>query len=511
LLLDPLPPRLTDRFRSLVGRKFSDPDFQAYVKTLPYDVVEKDGKPLVKIQVQHETKLLYPEEIAAKILEKFKTEAEEYLQRKVAYAVISVPARYNDTQRQATKDAGIIAGLNVLRVVNEPTAAAIAYDLDRQESELQFLVYDLQSRTFDVTVEDVEQGIYEIKSRASDTHLGGDDFDDALLNYAIQFLHENHNFHLGRNSKYMEILREKVESAKERLQTEVSTTIHVEIDAYEEVTITFSNHHLQYMHKQLFEKTLVLVEKVLKETNMTELPIGALIMSGNPAHIAIVEPLLSAYFPNAKIYDELPSDQLVVQGVAVQAMVLSDDSGWDIYLPLVAVNPVGLGVETVGGVFEKIVPRNWVVPLRKTKVFSTIRDNQEKVAIKIFGGERAWTNNNKFVTEVELTGIPLAPKGVPRIEVTFEITEEVCTIKASLVNEGEMKIAVEEKVLSPLQKLWAESTWELIGEMVTDSEKHWDEDELVRKDPVREPREGGEDRFGITTIQETAKQCSGIC
>jgi molecular chaperone DnaK (HSP70) len=463
--------------------------------------------------VQHETKLLYPEEIAAKILETFKSKAEEHLQRKVAYAVISVPAYYNDTQKQATKDAGIIAGLNVLRVVNEPTAAAIAYDLDRRESELLFLVYDLQSKTFDVTIEDMEQGVYEIKSKA-DAHLGGDEFDDALLNYAIHFLHENHNFHVGRNSKHMQILREKVESAKERLQTQVSTTIHVEIDAYREVTITFSNHHLQHMHKQLFEKTLVLVEKVLKETNMTELPIGALIMSGNPAHIAIVKPLLSAYFPNAKIYDELPSDQLVVQGVTVQAMVLSDDPGCDVCPQLMAVNPVGLGVETVGGVFEEIVPRNWVIPLRKTKIFSSIRDNQEKVAIKIFGGQRAWTNNNKFVTEVELAGIPLAPKGVPRIQVTFEITEEAWTIKANLVNEGEMKIAVEEKVLSPLQELWAESkvmgyedhwTWELIDEMIMDSEKHWDEDEVVRKDPSREPREGGEDRFGIITIQETAK------
>jgi heat shock protein 5 len=492
-------------------------DFQAYIKTLPYDVVEKDGKPLVKIQVKHETKLVYPEEIAAKILEKFKNKAEEYLQRKVAHAVISVPAYYNDIQKQATKDAGIIAGLNVLRLVNEPTAAAIAYDLDRREAELQFLVYNLQSKTFDVTVEDMEQGVYEIKSKA-DAHLGGDDFDDALLNYAIQFLHENYGFHVGESSKYMEILREKVESAKETLQTQESTTIQVGIDAYTEVTITFSNYHLQHMHKQLFEQTLVSVEKVLKETNMTELPIGALIVSGNPAHIAIVKPLLSAYFPNAKIYDELPSDQLVVQGASVQAMVLSDDSGWDFY-PLMVVTPVGLGVETVGGVYEKIVPRNYVIPLRKTKNFSTVRDNQEKVVIKVFGGERALTNNNKFVTEVELTGLPPAPKGMPRIEVVFEITEEVWTIKANLVNEGEMKIAAEEKVPIPMQNLWADSKvggyedswpWEIINKMIMDSNKFWDKDEFVRKDPSREPREGGEDRFGIIRVQETVKECSGI-
>jgi molecular chaperone DnaK (HSP70) len=252
---------------------------------------------------------------------------------------------------------------------------------------------------------------------------------------------------------------------------------------------------------------------------MTELPIGALIVTGNPAHIAIVKPLLSAYFPNVKIYNELPSDHLVVQGVTVQAMVLSDDSGWDVYPQLMAVTPLGLGVETVGGVFEKIVPRNYVIPLRKTKMFSTARDNQEQVVIDVFGGERAWASNNKFVTSLRLTGIPPAPKGVPRIEVTFEITEEVWTIKAGLVNEGEMKITVEEKVLSPLQSLWAESkvisyadywTLEMIEGMIADSEKFWDEDELVRKDPSREPREGGEDRFGIITIQETAKQCAGM-
>jgi heat shock protein 5 len=434
LLLNPFRPRLTDHFRRLIGRKFSDPDFQAYIKTLSYGVVEKDGKPLVKLELQHEAKLLCPEEIAAKILEKFKNQAEEYLQRKVTYAVISVPAYHNDVQRQATKDAGTIAGLNVLRVVNEPTSAAIAYDLDRREDNLRFLVYDLQSKTFDVTVEDVEQGVYEIKSKA-DAHLGGDDFDDVLLNYAIQFLLETHNFHIGENSKYIEILREEIESAKERLQTRVSTTIYVKIDAYEEVAITFSNHHLQHMQKELFEKTLVLVEKVLKETNMTELPIGALIMSGNPAHLAIVKPLLSAYFPNAKIYDELPSDQLVVQGVTVQAMVLSDDSGWD-YPQFMAINPVSLGVETVGGVFEKIVPRNYVIPLRKTKIFSTVRDNQEEVVIDVFGGERALASDNKFVKSLRLTGIPPAPKGIPRIEVIFEITEEAWTIESIAKSMG---------------------------------------------------------------------------
>jgi len=243
-------------------------------------------------------------------------------------------------------------------------------------------------------------------------------------------------------------------------------------------------------------------------------------VTGNLAHFAIVKPLLSAYFPNVKIYDELRSDQVVVQGVTYQAMVLSANDPWEVWPQLVAVTPLGLGVETVGGVFEKIVPRNYVIPLRKTKIFSTIRDNQEKVVIQVFGGERALTKNNKFVAEVELRGIPPAPKGVPRIEVAFEITEEVWTIKAILVNEGEMKIAAEEKVLSPMQNLWAESkvigyeyswAWEMIDKMIMDSEKHWDEDELVRKDPSREPREGGEDRNGIIRIQENAKEYSGIC
>jgi molecular chaperone DnaK (HSP70) len=471
--------------------------------------VEKDGKPLVKIQIQHETKLLCPEEIAAKILEGLKSKAEEYLQRKVTYAVISVPAYYTENQRQATKDAGIIAGLDVLRVVNEPTAAAIAHYIDRREAEFRFLVYDLQSKTFDVTVEDVDQGVYEIKSMAGDTNIGGDDFDEALLNYAIQFLLENHNFHIDKTSEYMELLREKVGSAKERLQTHVSTDIYVEADDYKEVTITFSNQHLQHLHKKLFEKTLVSVEKVLKETNMTELPIrGVLIVTDNHAHFEIVKPLLSTYFPNVKIYDELRADEIVVRGVAYRAMVLSGNDPWDVY-PQLALTPLSLGVETVGGVFEKIVPWNSIMPLRKTSIFTTIKDNQEKVVIKVFGGQRALTKNNKFVTEVELTGIPPAPKGVPRIEVVFELTEEVWTFKANLVNKGEMTIGVEEKVLIPIWNLWAESKvvgyedswpWEMIDEMFRDSEKHWEKDQIARKDPSREPRERGEDQFGIIDV-----------
>ena len=408
--------------KRFIGRKMDDNELKRDIKHLPFTVKGKSGKPAIEVEWKGDDKQFQPEEISAMVLNKMKETAENYLGTPVTHAVVTVPAYFNDAQRQATKDAGTIAGLNVLRIINEPTAAAIAYGLDKKDDkESRILVFDLGGGTFDVSLLSIDDGVFEVLSTAGDTHLGGEDFDNRVQEYLVKQYKNKTGQDPSKNQRSMGKLKRAVEQAKRQLSSQAS--VKVEIEAFyqgEDMSETLTRAKFEEINNDLFRKTLKPVEQVLKDAKVKKDEVDDIVLVGGSTRIPKVQQLLQEFFNGKQLSKGINPDEAVAYGAAVQGGVLSGESSADDIL-LIDVCPLTLGIETTGGVMTKLIPRNTQLPTKKSQIFSTAADNQPTVLIQVYEGERSMTKDNNLLGKFELTGIPPAPRGVPQIEVTFEL------------------------------------------------------------------------------------------